>query len=571
MKCDGYSGERPGQAQGQIILPVLSSPLYGVDSSTLSIGDSSIKAQQTPLANSLSSVVTTRPRRTPPNITSSQDAHGVQEREYWMSVYCPLTGRFNTPREYHYHQFFRSNVAEELSGFVPSTLWNQSVLQAAEAEPFIFDAVVAIGAMHEIIHKAPNMRGWDAHLLFKDDHQFAVQKYQHSLICMRRAILNGKMDARTALISCLLTTCFENAYGRHDTAFWQTANALRLTKGFAIPTSSSGQSPRELSGTVSPMTCTVEDELAAVFSRLDISAMLLVDYRSGAEHRILKDGLDQATRIMPRVFATIEEATAYGNMIMSRCWHFMKIIEYLDREPNPCESTEQENHERHIRTEWRPWSGWNPWSGTNETVPDKWLKEARTCADEMERWFIAFNLLMCGLQRSPRTVWEEYPRAALLCFQAKCCLAFVQGSIYTRETDWDAHLPEFKEIVSLLGIYLASKPKQWYFVFDGETIVYLFLVICKCRDGSVRRMVLKLLEDRPRRESCWDTRYAAEVGRWLMTLEEKGRGELESHEIREEERFRVSHMDYDTVQGMVLTSAYQIINEERIYHQNLWA
>jgi hypothetical protein len=150
-------------------------------------------------------------------------------------------------------------------------------------------------------------------------------------------------------------------------------------------------------------------------------------------------------------------------------------------------------------------------------------------------------------------------------------LVAVHGSIYTRETDWDVHLSEFKEIVSLLDIYLASKPKRRYFVFDGETIAYLLLVVCKCRDGSIRRMALKLLEDRPRRESCWDTRYAAQVGRWVMTLEERGRGELRNHEIREEERVKVSHMDYDTAQGMILTSACHIIYGERIYHQNLWA
>ncbi|CZR69450.1 uncharacterized protein PAC_19350 [Phialocephala subalpina] len=533
MKCDGYSVRRSRQDPRQAVRPILPSPSYsavGMGSSTQRNGHPSIKARQTPLTKTPSTILTIPRRSTLSSISPSKEAQEVLKRESLVLMHCPSANRFKTQREYLYHEFFRSNVAEQLSGFMPSTLWNQSVLQAAEAEPFILDAVVAIAAMNKIISGAPDMRDWDAHLLFSDDHKFAVEKYQHSLLRMRRAILNGKMDARMALMACLLTICFENSYGRRDIALWHTANGLRLTKGFAIPMSSSGQSPPELSGSPSPMTCTVEDELGAVFSRLNISAMVLVDYRSGAEHQSLRDGLGQATRSMPREFTTIEEATTYGNMIISRCWHFIKIIEHPDREPNPY--TPMEQGKRWIRTDIRygrsPCSGWNPWTGTNETVPDKWLKEARTCADEMEGWFTAFNPLMRRFQRSPRTFWKEYPQATLLCLQAKSCLVSVCGSIYTRETDWDAHLPEFKEIVSLLDIYLASKPKQRYFVFDGETIAYLLQVVCKCRDGSVRRMALKLLEDRPRRESCWDTRYAAHVGRWVMTLEERGGGVGES-------------------------------------------
>ncbi|KAH9209816.1 hypothetical protein DL95DRAFT_371690 [Leptodontidium sp. 2 PMI_412] len=159
-KCDGYSVRRSRQDRRQAVRPILPSP----------------------------------------SISPSKDAQEFLKRESLMLMHCPSAGRFKTQREYLYHEFFRSNVAEQLSGFMPSTLWNQSVLQVAEAEPFILDAVLAIAAINKIISGAPDMRDWDAHLLFSDDHKFAVEKYQQSLLCMRRAILNGKMDARMASV-----------------------------------------------------------------------------------------------------------------------------------------------------------------------------------------------------------------------------------------------------------------------------------------------------------------------------------------------------------------------------------
>lgn len=76
--------------------------------------------------------------------------------------------------EYQHHQHFYTKVAQELSAFTPSNLWHRSIFQVAEAEPFILDAIIAIGGIHKIINELSCMRDTHARLQFKDDYQFAV-------------------------------------------------------------------------------------------------------------------------------------------------------------------------------------------------------------------------------------------------------------------------------------------------------------------------------------------------------------------------------------------------------------
>jgi hypothetical protein len=69
----------------------------------------------------------------------------------------------------------------------------------------------------------------------------------------------------------------------------------------------------------------IEDELVMVFSHLDLSFMIFIEYTPGV-HRVFKDELEDVIEKMPPKFSTKEDAIAYGNIIMSRCWHFINIL-----------------------------------------------------------------------------------------------------------------------------------------------------------------------------------------------------------------------------------------------------
>ena len=76
---------------------------------------------------------------------------------------------------------------------------------------------------------------------------------------------------------------------------------------------------------------------------------------------------------------------------------------------------------------------------------------------------------------------------------------------------------------------------------------------------------LKLLDEHPRREGAWDSAHSASVGRWVLSLEEGQRENVQCHEIKEEDRLRLLKIDYDTVEGQIRTWACQIRNGERVF------
>lgn len=100
---------------------------------------------------------------------------------------------------------------------------------------------------------------------------------------MKSSIEKETMSARTALIACFLTVCFENTYGRKDLRVMNSLAGANLARTLSIQISSAGSSRPVV---LEP--CTVEDELVAAFSRLDVSAMIVVDLRTASEHRIPK-------------------------------------------------------------------------------------------------------------------------------------------------------------------------------------------------------------------------------------------------------------------------------------------
>jgi len=75
------------------------------------------------------------------------------------------------------------------------------------------------------------------------------------------------------------------------------------------------------------------------------------------------------------------------------------------------------------------------------------------------------------------------------------------------------------------------------FAFGTGVIACLYIVVIKCRDRSLRRKALSLLEDHPRREGVWDSCMAVAVTRRVTEMEEEGLAEGEV--VPEEKRLRV--------------------------------
>jgi hypothetical protein len=161
--------------------------------------------------------------------------------------------------------------------------------------------------------------------------------------------------------------------------------------------------------------------------------------------------------------------------------------------------------------------------------------------------------------------------ATLLRLQAISTMLSVRGCLYRQEIEWDVHLAEFQEMVALSEIYLGSKPKQPYMAFEHETVVYLYYLLLKCRDGAIRKNALQLMEEYPRREAFLNTKHTVVVGQWIMDTEEEGlSGKPESHQISEERRMRVFGLDVDSTDGTIRTHGSLIVNGELEFRSVTW-
>ncbi|UDD65216.1 hypothetical protein AFCA_012410 [Aspergillus flavus] len=90
------------------------------------------------------------------------------------------------------------------------------------------------------------------------------------------------------------------------------------------------------------------------------------------------------------------------------------------------------------------------------------------------------------------------------------------------EDAWDQFRPGFETIVSLVESYLLRTrqlSQKRAFSFDLGIVSPLYIVGVRCRDMSIRRRAIWLLESCERREILWDSTLAAMAARRVMEFE----------------------------------------------------
>ena len=98
---------------------------------------------------------------------------------------------------------------------------------------------------------------------------------------MRDAIAKGEENIRMALISCLLTICFESFHGHHENAPGQISAGLGMMQDWL----KKQHTAKHMSGLRSPNSHVMDDRLFHSFMRLDVAAMHFFDRRPGEFHR----------------------------------------------------------------------------------------------------------------------------------------------------------------------------------------------------------------------------------------------------------------------------------------------
>lgn len=484
---------------------------------------------------------------------------------YSPTVYQPSNGLALQNVEGLYFDLFRVQTASELSGYFNSTFWAQQVLQECHSEKAIRHAVVALGALYKTLKESSlpppaTAAGRRTQMDSVVSHWQAAVK-QYSEACNAMLLLTGESlrSHRTRLIVSILLACFDSFIGDHKQAIIQIQTGLGLLERLSAH--------HENERSPSP-DGHVEEDLVVIFTRLAIQAKSYDMAFHFPQPYVIRlgptgqraDGASTSESSSPGSSPEVCLPYRFGSLLEARlasdklCEKLLRFIERLQIARN------------------------NP----SNVLPASWKQYGLTFKDQLDAWTEAFELIFQSRLDPGIGHLERSGISALKMFQINTNILFMMMFCDT-EVQFDAFLPHFKGIVDLGWEVVAADerraaaercpnpamcqhqhgvPKgdfttgtvpahhiQPSFSADLGIVPPLFVVATKCREPRIRRQAIQLLMSSARREGMWDSELAANIGQWIMQVEEYDErlppGAMPTKPIPEEKRVMVKTVDFD--------------------------
>ena len=490
----------------------------------------------------------------------------------------PTQQLFETDDEYLSFKHYSTQTANELAGYFDLSLWNRLVLQASHDQPFIRHAIITIGALSQGVKSAVGQReeslhghpqSFETQQRFTRNHEFALQHYDRFLAGSRMALSNGHQSIRMAMIICLLIICIESLQWHHHSALKYVRSGMNLLDEWL---SDKPQNQEVLPGISSPAPEVIEDEILQQFRILDVDGAAFFDFRPREYHeRVSREGVS-TVQSMPTIFTSVHEARLYLELIIRRTHHFIAAARAEKR------TSKLRSNGFKIEANRKLAAKFGKYTKDEVTTPDSSNQgysndcdmlesqprfpsptgfEQEIYASENRRWNEAFEPLFYSLQPADR----DFFSAKILKIRSNVLPILLTGELSTSELVYDAFYPEFEEIVSLASAFF-HHPSSAKLIPAGSCnansglIFPLRLTAEKCRDRRLRREAIELLLSRQWREaSWWWSSSTAQIGQWLISVEEDG---VETDYIPEWARARLSGLHY-TEEGGVRKSNVECI------------
>ncbi|KAE9363317.1 hypothetical protein N431DRAFT_357255 [Stipitochalara longipes BDJ] len=418
-------------------------------------------------------------------------------------IYSIQSGRrFRNEQESRYFRIYCDETSLCITGAFQSALWKRLIPQASEVEPFIRHAMIAVGALTKLAKDKKKNLAPDA-----AGPTYALKKYDESLQGMRKAIARGDCDVRKVLIACLLIFCFETLQGNFSAAISHAERGLMLFYQSVSTIELGGPSPAQM----------LEGDLMHAYAGLDLYIVFFRDTRSEEIHRALISHQNLLISQMPTVFSDLEEARKFWFMIMRRNYHFSKLASINAAMNAP--KTLLENDENLLEN-------FYPAMQCMVVSPGKPSSSLRAeyeqYSDELRQCVRACSALFEKIRREG-TVFQRL-LVDILSMHAKVTDILLTGIFMSSEMDYDALLPDFREILAAAQaihpqiLELAEGSAGFHY---GYGVNYpLFLIGLRCREQSVRDAAIQLLGSREHREGIWDAMALATIARWVRNFEQ---------------------------------------------------
>jgi hypothetical protein len=373
-----------------------------------------------------------------------------------------------------------------------------------------------------------------SHELYTETYEYSLKRYGKAIQSMRSALSDENIDVQKALIACLLVFCFEMQIGNHASAVRHAQSGTILLHQWQTK---KGAFQKASGKTV----YTVEDEIVQTIERLDLQILIFLDLRPLAFHQTMTKYLSTVLQNMPRVFMTLKEAKTWCEWVMRQNYHFRAEACAVGNAHEVDASGPPIQWEGSVEFPMKA----NILSAPKE-VPSHLLLQYQALLSQWNRWSMAFRLLLTSLRVSKH---NDQVAGKLLLIQAKMSCISLAAAFSTLETAYDALLPEFQEIMSLVVsvhdtlVMNVNLGGRLLYRFDGGIIPALFFAATKCRNRMLRRQAIGLLSSRPWREGVFDSPCCQKMATWAMEVEEEGLGEDEVIPEHRRLRIRRSHID----------------------------
>ncbi|PYI23242.1 hypothetical protein BO99DRAFT_419253 [Aspergillus violaceofuscus CBS 115571] len=377
--------------------------------------------------------------------------------------------------------FFRSVTTTDLAGFFDIGFWTGKLLQLAHQYPTLWHAMTALACVHHDfvtdrtpstvarVGETPNMR-------------FALVQFNKSIQSLRKLLSRPtltRLDKVVALSTCLLFTCMASLQGRQWQAFVHINSGLKMFHHWDL-----GVRKRERIDHDREI-----DLLLVAFTQLDSQARpYLPNQRNDfqwTDSRIILSSTKEPFRSLLDAYLSLE---VHFNSLM----RLMMSKEFS----NPTRVAEN-------------------------------LAKKQKCVDGFKQWDARLSGFLSAAAPS-----ETDDRALDLLYVRRIFAHVFLTLDFTKgELCHDDFLKDYKRMLHLATKLLddlnsspqarkdTSRPS---FCLSTTVAEPLFLIATRCREPTVRRNALRLLQQYPRREGICEGMVAAKIAETMIEIEEKG-------------------------------------------------
>ncbi|ATY59184.1 C6 zinc finger domain [Cordyceps militaris] len=415
--------------------------------------------------------------------TAPEPPAPVLPSQHVLHALTPLYGQATAPERAMF-DLFRTRTVTQVAGAFYQPFWHVDVLLAAQTQPALWHASLAMAAMYAWFETDDDddddMR---AQTLRRDHYHFALRQYNAAIAHLVALAPRGQ-DAAAAevlLMASVLFTGLSSLRGDPREAMLHASHGLRVARQWQFVEKMEAAQPTPSAALLPPKS------LVGLVDGFEVQYMW-----TGARPPILRRGaLPRAVPVAP--FSSATEA----------CFELQRLVGGL------LTAVRSEKVRRTTTT-----------AAAAAPVPD--LRQPYRHA--LSAWKVKF----AQLKWSQRLRQTDHDCALVL--DIWLCGAEIAARIDLRryELAWDAFAGRFRRIVRLARRLVADEAllrledRRPVYSFSPSVCEPLFMVASSCRDGALRREAMALLRQRPRREGIWDARLMAAIAEAKMRIEERG-------------------------------------------------